>query len=169
MWKPRRLTTVWASTACYRYSFTFYLYTSYSVPWFIKQMDSYYILTYLSSVGSEVLTAVLMKTSIFWNITSCSPLSQLMFQRNMSPPSSESKNKQSKKSACKQVLAICFRAGFLDIEDGGDMFLWNVSWLSVDYAVYPRTLIYHVSQRPNVVVQKYQHPWLDVWSTLHFV
>jgi hypothetical protein len=25
MWKPRRLTTLWASTACYRDSFTFFL------------------------------------------------------------------------------------------------------------------------------------------------
>jgi hypothetical protein len=25
MWEPRRLTALWASTACYRYSFTFYL------------------------------------------------------------------------------------------------------------------------------------------------
>jgi hypothetical protein len=25
MWEPRRLTTVWASTACYRDSFTFLL------------------------------------------------------------------------------------------------------------------------------------------------
>jgi hypothetical protein len=25
MWEPRRLTTLWASKACYRYSFTFYL------------------------------------------------------------------------------------------------------------------------------------------------
>jgi hypothetical protein len=24
MWQPRRLTTLWASTACYRESFTFY-------------------------------------------------------------------------------------------------------------------------------------------------
>jgi hypothetical protein len=26
MWEPRRLTTLWASTACYRDSFTFYIY-----------------------------------------------------------------------------------------------------------------------------------------------
>jgi hypothetical protein len=31
MWEPRRLTTLWASTACYRDSFTFFL------PHFIKQ------------------------------------------------------------------------------------------------------------------------------------
>jgi hypothetical protein len=42
------------------------------------------------------------------------------------------------------VLATCFRAGsllglFLNPEDGGDMFLRNVSRLSTDYtALYPR-------------------------------
>jgi hypothetical protein len=52
----------------------------------------------------------------------------------MLPPSSGSKNKPNKKLACKQValLATCFIAGFLldvffDPEDGGDMFLRNVS------------------------------------------
>jgi hypothetical protein len=29
MWQPRRLTTLWAFTACYSDSFTFYLYPSY--------------------------------------------------------------------------------------------------------------------------------------------
>jgi hypothetical protein len=53
-------------------------------------------------VRFEVFTAVVMKSTIFWNITSCSPL-----------------------------LATCFHAGFLlglffDPEDGGDMFLRNV-------------------------------------------
>jgi hypothetical protein len=29
MWEPRRLTTLWASTACYRDSFTFFFYIFY--------------------------------------------------------------------------------------------------------------------------------------------
>jgi hypothetical protein len=35
MWEPRRLTTLWASTVCYRDSFTFLtsLYKNYSVIW----------------------------------------------------------------------------------------------------------------------------------------
>jgi hypothetical protein len=41
------------------------------------------------------------------------------------------------------ILAICFYSGtFLGLfgpEDGGDMFLRNVGWLSTDYmALYPR-------------------------------
>jgi hypothetical protein len=35
-------------------------------------------------VGSEVLTAVVMKSTIFWDITPCSPLT---VRRNMSPTS----------------------------------------------------------------------------------
>jgi hypothetical protein len=56
--------------------------------------------------------------------------SQPMFWRIISPPSSGSKNKPSKKPVWKQVvlLATSFHAGFLlglffDPEDGGDMFL----------------------------------------------
>jgi hypothetical protein len=42
------------------------------------------------------------------------------------------------------LLATCFQAGFLlalffGPEGGGDMFLRNVGWLSMDYtALYPR-------------------------------
>jgi hypothetical protein len=32
MWEPRRLTALWASTACYRDSFTFFTFISLSVP-----------------------------------------------------------------------------------------------------------------------------------------
>jgi hypothetical protein len=52
-------------------------------------------------IGFEVLTAVTMKSSVFWDITSCSPV--------------------------------------LDPENGGDMFLRNVDWLSLDCTdLYPR-------------------------------
>jgi hypothetical protein len=52
----------------------------------------------LNDVGFEVLTAVL-KTTIFWDIMPCSPLSQPTFQRNILAPSSGAKNKLSKKPA----------------------------------------------------------------------
>jgi hypothetical protein len=48
---------------------------------------------------------VVLKSSIFWDITLCSPLSHSTFQRNMSPPSSMLKSKPNKKSA---VLVTCF-------------------------------------------------------------
>jgi hypothetical protein len=50
MWEPRPLTTLWASMACYRDSFT------------------------LLVLGVEVFRAVAMKNSVFWDITPCSPL-----------------------------------------------------------------------------------------------
>jgi hypothetical protein len=43
------------------------------------------------------------------------------------------------------LLATCFHAGFLlglffDLEDGGNIFLRNLSWLSTDYMTYPKRL-----------------------------
>jgi hypothetical protein len=52
------------------------------------------------NVGFEVLTAVAMKcTTIFWDIPPCSPLKVNRYLGGTSPPSSGSKNKQSKKPA----------------------------------------------------------------------
>jgi hypothetical protein len=68
--------------------------------------------------------------------------SQLMFQRNMSLPSAVSKNKQSKKSAWSTWQAeLCwfFASLILGPQNGGDLFLWNVSWFSTGYmALYLR-------------------------------
>jgi hypothetical protein len=75
--------------------------------------ESYYI----HKAGFEVLAAVVMKNSLFWDIKLCSPL-----KFNQEPASS------------------CFLLGlFFDPENGWDMFLRNVGWLSTDYtASYPR-------------------------------
>jgi hypothetical protein len=43
---------------------------TYSRPWKYRL----YLTTKNMTVGSEVLTAVVMKTSVFWDITPCSPL-----------------------------------------------------------------------------------------------
>jgi hypothetical protein len=79
--------------------------------------------TILPTVGFEVLTAVVMKSTIFRDIAPCSPLSvnrrfggtyRLLLQgRRM------------------RLLATCSHSGFLlclffDLEDGGNMFLRNV-------------------------------------------
>jgi hypothetical protein len=56
-------------------------------------------------VGFEVFTAVVMKSTIFWDITLCSPLSVNRRFGRTQPPSS----------------------AIFDPEDGGDMFLRNVS------------------------------------------
>jgi hypothetical protein len=51
--------------------------------------------------GFEALTAVVMKSTIFWDIPSCRPLK--VNRRHMSPLSSGSKNKQNRKAVWKMV------------------------------------------------------------------
>jgi hypothetical protein len=67
---------------------------------------------FLIYTGFEVLTAVVMKSSVFWDITLCS---QSMSRRSISPPSSLSNKPH----------AVTF-LGLLDCKYGGDMFLRNV-------------------------------------------
>jgi hypothetical protein len=50
-----------------------------------------------SYVGFEVLTAVVVKSPFFWDITPCNPLKVNQHLRGVSPPSSGSKNKPNKK------------------------------------------------------------------------
>jgi hypothetical protein len=59
--------------------------------------------------------------------------SQLTFWSNISPSSSGLKNRPGKKPAGSK------QAWLFDPEDGGDMFLRNIRFLSTDYMVlYPR-------------------------------
>jgi hypothetical protein len=80
--------------------------------------------TDLECVAFEVLTTVIMKSTIFWHITPSSPKKATDFSE--------------------EHIATCFHAGFLlglffDTENGGEMFLRNVGCLSTDYmALYPR-------------------------------
>jgi hypothetical protein len=63
-------------------------------------------------VGFEVLTAVIMKSSVLWDITLCRPL-------------------EVKLSCACHLLHTGFLLGFFfDPEDGGDMFLRNVGVIS---------------------------------------
>jgi hypothetical protein len=80
-------------------------------------------------VESEVLTAVVMKSSIFWDITPCSPV-------KVNPRfGGKYFHLQDRRIS---LLATCFHDGFLlnlffQLEDGGDIFLRNVCWLSTNY------------------------------------
>jgi hypothetical protein len=47
MWEPRRLTTLWASTACYRDSFTFYLHIFYFYNIIIVENYKYFLIMVL--------------------------------------------------------------------------------------------------------------------------
>jgi hypothetical protein len=77
-----------------------------------------------------------MKSTIFWDITPFSPLSvNRRFGGTYRLHLQDRKNKFTKK-ACSRVSCWTY---FLDPEDGGDMFLRNVCWHSMDYmALYPR-------------------------------
>jgi hypothetical protein len=57
-----------------------------------------------------------MKGIIFWDIMSCNPLSQPTFRRNITPPSSVSKNKPRKKPAWRQVESKALRMSTSDMK-----------------------------------------------------
>jgi hypothetical protein len=91
-------------------------------------------------VGFEVLTAVVMKNIIFWDITPCNHL-----KVNRLFGGTYRLHLQGRKiSRARALLATCFQADFLldlflDPEDGGNILPRKVSWLSTDYtASYPR-------------------------------
>lgn len=73
----------------------------------------------LKFVVFKVLMAVGMKFSIFWDIMLCSPL---MLWRNISPPTSGFKNKQSKIPTCHMLHAGFLFGLFFNHERGGEMF-----------------------------------------------
>jgi hypothetical protein len=90
--------------------------------------------TMFQSVGFEILTAVVMKSAIFWDITPYNPLkvSQRLggtYRLHLQGRRITEKE-TGVKAGGKQLCAAC-QAGFLlglffDTEDGGDMFLLNV-------------------------------------------
>jgi hypothetical protein len=143
MWEPRHLTTLWAFTACYRDSFTFYLLLLLCRIW-----------------GSHS-----GRSSIFWDITRCSPLE---VNRN--------------EGTSRSLLVTWFHAGlllglFFDPEDGSNMFLWNVGLLSTDYmALYSKRcnfsiLIFYVFMSIAIglvtAMSTAQHFWKHFKSSIH--
>jgi hypothetical protein len=75
-------------------------------------------LTSFCYVGFEVLTAVVMKSSVFWDITPCNPLK---INRHFGGTF-----RLHVGSACYPLHAGFLLGIFFDPEDGGDMFLRNV-------------------------------------------
>jgi hypothetical protein len=98
--------------------------------------------------GFEVLTEVIMKISIFWDIKSRSPLkvdrrfgrSRLHLQGRRINYAINQREADSKESFVCYLLHGGFLLGsFFDSEDGGDIFLRRFRCLFTDYtALYPR-------------------------------
>jgi hypothetical protein len=95
---------------------------------FIRKIYRY--ISYINKqtfIGFEVLTPVVMKSSIFWDTTPHSPL-----KVNRLFGGTSLLHLQGRKICqARNQLATCFHAAFLlliffDPEDGGDMFLRNV-------------------------------------------
>jgi hypothetical protein len=95
----------------------------------------------------EIFTAVVVKSTTFWDKLPYSPLKVNRCFGGINHLHLQGRRISWRwAQPWKQValLAICFHAAFLlclyfDLENGGDMFLRNVSWLSTDYtALYPR-------------------------------
>jgi hypothetical protein len=81
-------------------------------------------------VALEVLTAVVIKSSIFGGTMQCSPfiVSRPPFRRNKHVASIFRVEETKQETSMKQVASFDFLLGlFFDDEDGGDMFLRNVS------------------------------------------
>jgi hypothetical protein len=105
-------------------------------------------------LGSEFLTAKVMKSSIFlgYNAVQASE-SQSTFRRNMQPLSSGLNSKPRKKPPWSrqqgQLLAGFYLGEVFNPEDGSDLFFRNVDWLSLAYtALYPGK---QTSLKPNYV------------------
>jgi hypothetical protein len=74
---------------------------------------------------------MITKSSVFWDITPCSPLKSTDVSEEHAPPHSGLKGKQSKETS---ILDLLFNP-----DEGGDILLRNVGGLSTDYtALYPR-------------------------------
>jgi hypothetical protein len=91
--------------------------------------------------GFEVLTAVVVKSSIFRDITPCSPLKvrrSLEGTCRLHLQGGRISQGRKQNSACHLLHAASLPVIFVDPVDGGDMFLRNVCWLNGLHALYPR-------------------------------
>jgi hypothetical protein len=102
-------------------------------------------------VGFEVLTVIIKKSSVFWNIVPYSLVKLNWCFKVMCPLHLQSLNisqagNQHEAGSKKCSVYCLFHTGFLlglllTPEDGVGMFLQNVSWLSRGYIeIYPRRL-----------------------------
>jgi hypothetical protein len=90
-------------------------------------------------VGFEVLTAVVVKSSVFWDITLCSPLQVNQRFGGTCFLFLQGERISQARHQCEVGGKQTFHDLFYNLKDGGNIFLENVGWLSVNYtALYPR-------------------------------
>jgi hypothetical protein len=83
----------------------------------------------IAQVGFEVLTAVVMKSTAFWDITQCSLLKvNRRFGGTYCLHLQGRKLSWARKQHDSRWLLPSLLSLFFDPEDGGDMFLRNVGW-----------------------------------------
>jgi hypothetical protein len=104
--------------------------------------------TEMQEAWFQVLTAVVVKNSVFWDITPCSLLKvSRRFGRtygfhlqnwrvSQARNRHEADSKQMLINSCCLLYAVFLLGLLFNTEDGGDMFLRNVGWLSMDYTAF---------------------------------
>jgi hypothetical protein len=98
--------------------------------------------TYIN-VGFEVLTAVVVKNIIFWDVTPCSLLrcNRRFGETYRVHLQGRRKLYQHEPASTQMASKMFLLKFFFDPEDGGDVFLRNVGCISTDYtASHPRRL-----------------------------
>jgi hypothetical protein len=108
-------------------------------------------------VGFEVLTAMVMKSSIFWDIP---PWSTLKVNRRFGGTSRlhlQGRRISLTEPACHQLSSRFLLGLFIDPKNGGDMLLWNVNWFSTDFtALCPKRYVsscYKIFQRISTAIR----------------
>jgi hypothetical protein len=106
MWEPRRLTTLWCFTACYRDSFTF-----------ILPLPGYIVDPLCSWCSGVLIRSNGVEIAVFWDVAPC------IYCVNRRFGGTYRLHLQDRAATYSRWFLA---RGFLYPEDGGDMFLRNV-------------------------------------------
>jgi hypothetical protein len=108
-------------------------------PWSKWSAIHHASLAVISYVGFEVLTAEIMNNSLFWDIPPCSRLEvNRRFGRTYCIHLLRQRITQARNSVSHLLRAGFLLCLFFDPEDGSEVILRNVCWLSTDYTEHFR-------------------------------